>query len=106
MFNAMFYSRGLMRKDYILIVGLILSLSMISLESGVLSVSVVQAEEGNMSQVRLILKKLRGSMASMKDFDELEEQGMDRADVDRMRRAMKQKIKQMTNDTVDLIRAL
>lgn len=95
-----------MRKDYILIVGLILSLSMISLESGVLSVSVVQAEEGNMSQVRLILKKLRGSMASMKDFDELEEQGMDRADVDRMRRAMKQKIKQMTNDTVDLIRAL
>lgn len=95
-----------MRKDYILIVGLILSLSMISLESGVLSVPVVQAEEGNMSQVRLILKKLRGSMASMKDFDELEEQGMDRADVDRMRRAMKQKIKQMTNDTVDLIRAL
>ena len=67
----------------------------------------VQAEEqGNMSQVRLVLKKLRGSLASMKDFDELESAGMDKQDVNRMRSAMQKKIKQMTDDAVGLITAL
>lgn len=63
------------------------------------------AEDG-MGKVQLILKKLRSSMASMKDFDELEQAGMSKKDVDRMRRAMEQKIKQMTDEAVDLIRAL
>ena len=60
----------------------------------------------NMAQVQLILKKLRSSMSNMKDFDELEAAGMDKADVDRLRNAMKGKIKQMTSDAVDLIRVL
>ena len=64
------------------------------------------AADSNMAQVQLILKKLRSSTVNMKDFDELEEAGMDKKDVDRLRNAMKQKIKQMTNDAVDLIRVL
>ncbi len=64
------------------------------------------AADSNMAQVQLILKKLRSSMANMKDFDELEKAGMDKADVDRLRKAMKAKIKQMTSEAVDLIRVL
>jgi len=64
------------------------------------------AAGSNMAQVQLILKKLRSSTVNMKDFDELEDAGMDKKDVDRLRNAMKQKIKQMTNDAVDLIRVL
>jgi len=64
------------------------------------------AAESSMAQVQLILKKLRGSMASMKDFDALEKAGMDKKDVDRLRRAMKAKIQQMTSDAVELISAL
>lgn len=64
------------------------------------------AAEGNMAQVQLILKKLRSSMGNMKDFDELEAAGMDKEDVNRLRNAMKGKIKQMTSDAVDLIRVL
>jgi len=68
--------------------------------------SQASAADANMAQVQLILKKLRSSMANMKDFDELEEAGMDKKDVDRLRNAMKGKIKQMTSDAVDLIRVL
>jgi len=57
-----------------------------------------------MGQIQLILKKLRSSMSSMKDFDELERAGMSKKDVDRMRRAMSQKIKQLTDDAVASIR--
>ena len=64
------------------------------------------AGDVNMVQVQLILKKLRSSMANMKDFDDLGEAGMDKADVDRLRSAMRNKIKQMTSDAVDLIRVL
>jgi len=64
------------------------------------------AADNNMAQVQLILKKLRSSMANMKDFDELEAAGMDKKDVDRLRNVMKKKIKQMTSDAVDLIRVL
>ena len=60
----------------------------------------------NMAQVQLILKKLRSSMSNMKDFDELETAGMEKEDVDRLRKAMKGKIKQMTSDAIDLIRVL
>jgi hypothetical protein len=69
-------------------------------------VAKASAADNNMAQVQLILKKLRSSMANMKDFDELEAAGMDKADVDRLRKAMKAKIKQMTSDAVDLIRVL
>ena len=64
------------------------------------------AGDVNMAQVQLILKKLRSSMANMKDFDELEEAGMDKTDVGRLRSAMKNKITQMTSDAVNLIRVL
>ena len=60
----------------------------------------------NMEQVQLILKKLKSSMQNMKDFDELEKAGMDKRDVDRLRNAMRAKIRQMTSDAVDLIRVL
>jgi len=54
----------------------------------------------SMAEIQLILKKLRASMSSMKDFDALEKAGMPKKDVDRMRRAMSQKIQQLTNDAV------
>jgi hypothetical protein len=69
-------------------------------------VAKASAADNNMAQVQLILKKLRSSMANMKDFDELEAAGMDKKDVDRLRNAMKGKIKQMTSDAVGLIRVL
>ncbi|MDQ6976390.1 MAG: hypothetical protein Q9M22_07490, partial [Mariprofundaceae bacterium] len=65
-----------------------------------------EEEQLGMHQVQLILKKLRASMASMKDFDELETAGMSKKDVDRMRRAMSQKVKKLTSEAIDLIRAL
>jgi len=64
------------------------------------------ADQGGMAKVQLILKKMRSSMSSLKDLDELEKVGMSKRDVDRMRRAMNQKIKQMTDQAVDLIIAL
>lgn len=63
-------------------------------------------EEGNMDRVSLLLNKLRTSMASMKDLDELEKAGMSKEDVDRMRRAMEQKIKQLTDEAIASIHAL
>jgi len=94
-----------MRK-MIFVVGFALMLSLGFSQQHYLSVPAVSAAEGNMAQVRLILKKLRGSMASMKDFDELENAGMDKVDVDRLRGAMTAKIKQMTTDAVELISGL
>ncbi len=73
----------------------------------VLSYTPLQAEEKlGMHQVQLVMKKLRASMSSMKDFDELEAAGMSKKDVDRMRRAMSQKIEKLTSEAIDLIRAL
>ena len=96
-----------MYKGFILAIGLIVSLSVVSFEGNNYLISTAHAaEDGGMAQVRLVLKKLRGSMASMKDFDELEDAGMDKKDVNRMRSAMTRKIKQMTGDAVDLISAL
>jgi len=94
-------------RRLLLVAGLVFSLNMIPVGGGTLMVTQVQAAEvADMAQIRLILKKLRGSMASLKDFDELEAAGMDKADVDRLRKAMKGKIKQMTTDAVELITAL
>ena len=59
-----------------------------------------------MAQVQLILKKMKANIHNMKDFDELEKAGMDKEDVDRLRRATKAKVKQMTNDAVALIRVV
>lgn len=68
--------------------------------------SLAVAEENSMVKIQLILKKLRGSMTSMKDFDELETAGMPKKDVDRMRRAMSHKIKQLTDEAISSIRTL
>jgi len=64
------------------------------------------AAESSMAKIQLILKKLRGSMTSMKDFDELEQAGMPKKDVDRMRRAMSHKIQQLTDEAIASIQAL
>ncbi len=64
------------------------------------------ADEDSMAKIQLILRKLRSSMSSMKDFDELEKVGMPKKDVDRMRRAMSRKIKQLTDEAINSIRAL
>lgn len=64
------------------------------------------ADDAGMEKVTLLLKKLRTSMASMKDLDELQKSGMPAKDVDRMRRAMEQKIQTLTNQTVESIHAL
>jgi len=64
------------------------------------------AAENSMAKIQLILKKLRGSMTSMKDLDELEQSGMPKRDVDRMRRAMDHKIKQLTDEAISSIQSL
>ncbi len=64
------------------------------------------AAENSMAKIQLILKKLRGSMSSMKDFDELEKSGMPKKDVDRMRRAMSHKINQLTDEAISSIQSL
>lgn len=61
---------------------------------------------GGMKRLNLILKKLRDAMSSMKDFDELEKVGLSKKDVDRMRRAMNDKIQQMMEDAIYAIRSL
>jgi len=66
----------------------------------------VQAGEADMAQIQLILKKLRASMSSMKDFDELEKAGMSKNDVNRMRRAMSEKIQQLSDAAVASIRRI
>ncbi len=76
------------------------SVSPVSMTVGYTSVHAASS----MAQIQLILKKLRGSMSSMKDFDELEKAGMSKKDVDRMRRAMTEKIQQLTDDAVASIR--
>jgi len=64
-----------------------------------------EAADG-MKRLNLILKKLRDAMGSMKDFDELEKAGLSKKDVDRMRRAMNDKIQQMMEDAIYAIRSL
>jgi alkylhydroperoxidase family enzyme len=66
----------------------------------------IAQEQSGMDKVSLLLKKLRASMASMKDLDELEKAGMSKEDVDRMRRAMEQKIQQLTDEAIASIHAL
>lgn len=60
----------------------------------------------NIKRLNLIIKKLRDAMSSMKDLDELEKAGLDKRDVDRMRKAMEEKINQMMNDAISTIRSL
>jgi len=59
-----------------------------------------------MKRLNLILKKLRDARGSMKDFDELEKAGLNKKDVDRMRSAMEDKIRQMMEDAIYAIRSL
>lgn len=72
----------------------------------VASAETLISQDKSMANVQMMIKKLRDSMLSMKDLDALEDAGMDKADVDKMRRAMKQKIQQMTSDAVEVIRKL
>jgi len=62
--------------------------------------------ETSMKRVNLIIRKLRDAMSSMNDLDELEKAGMSKRDVDRMRNAMNEKIKQMMDEAVGAIRNL
>ncbi len=70
--------------------------------AGVSNASVAVAADGGagFAKVQLMLKKLRDSMAGLKDLDELERAGMAHADVERMRRVLKRKIQQMIDDTI------
>jgi len=45
-------------------------------------------------------------MAIISDLDDLERAGMDKRDVNRMRRAMNQKIKQLMDEAINSIEAL
>ncbi|HXH65241.1 MAG TPA: hypothetical protein VNH42_07030 [Mariprofundaceae bacterium] len=64
------------------------------------------ATEDKMAQITLIIKKLRESMASLKDLDALEQAGMPKKDVDRMRRALEQKNQEMINEAIAEIQSL
>lgn len=76
--------------------------------SHTLAYAPAQAEDAisGMKRLNLILKKLRDAMGSMKEFDDLEKAGLRKKDVDRMRRAMNDKINQMMEDAIYAIRAL
>jgi len=81
--------------------------SMTSLNAGYQHLEAAeQTTNNNMKRVTIIIKKLRNAMGSMKDFDDLERAGLAKKDVDRMRRAMKDKIQQMMEDAIYAIRAL
>ncbi|MDQ6990945.1 MAG: hypothetical protein Q9M11_04355 [Mariprofundaceae bacterium] len=60
----------------------------------------------SMAEIQLILNKLRMSMSSMKDFDELEKAGMPKKDVDRMRRGLIEKIRKLTKEAISSIRKI
>ncbi|MDX8401928.1 MAG: hypothetical protein R8K47_04790 [Mariprofundaceae bacterium] len=75
---------------------LALGLSVAATPSGVLAAE----QDTGFAKVQLMLKKLRDSMAGLKDLDELEKAGMPKKDVDRMRRVLKRKIQQMIDDTI------
>jgi len=64
------------------------------------------ASADSMTRLRIILQKLQDAMASMKDLDKLEESGMPKKQVDRMRRAMQLKINQMMEEAIKNIHAL
>lgn len=66
----------------------------------------VPAGVDKMAQITLIIKKLRESMANLKDLDALEKAGMPKQDVDRMRRALEQKNQEMINQAIAEIRSL
>ena len=87
-------------------VAIALPASVSSMESGWFATAVAQEGTDDMVKVRIILKKLRDAMASMKDLDELEASGMPKKDVDRMRSAMQIKINQMMGEAMEDIRSL
>lgn len=90
-----------------LALGLFLALAVPVSTNGISYQSAVAAEQATeMERIQLILKKLRSTMASMKDFDELEAAGMPKSQVNRMRKAMEQKVQQLTDDAVESIRGL
>jgi hypothetical protein len=64
------------------------------------------AADDKMAQITLIIKKLRESMASLKDLDALEQAGMPKKDVDRMRKALEQKNQEMINEAIAEIQSL
>lgn len=79
---------------------------------GVASYSVAVAadaaadSEASMKRVNLIIRKLRDAMSSMNDLDELERAGLSKRDVDRMRKAMEEKIRQMMDEALGAIQKL
>jgi hypothetical protein len=64
------------------------------------------ASGDKMAQITLIIRKLRESMASLKDLDALEKAGMPKKDVDRMRQALEQKNQEMINEAIAEIQSL
>ena len=92
--------------------GLALALALGMLGGAEAIVAPLQAQESALSsdaqmrRVQLLLKKLRESMQSLNDLDDLEKAGMPKKDVDRMRRALKAKIQEMINETIASIREL
>jgi len=66
----------------------------------------VSAAAAEMKDVRLLIQKLRDSMAALSELDELERAGMSHADVERMRKALKRKIQQMIDETIQTIQEL
>jgi len=87
-------------KGMLLGLGLMAAVAGPALSPVSMNVQYSQAVAADMAKIQLVLKKLRASMSSMKDFDELEQAGMPKSDVDRMRRAMTQKIQQLTDEAI------
>ena len=65
-----------------------------------------QAQSSEIHNLKLVLSKLRESMAAAKDLGQLEEAGLPKKDVDRLRRAMESKIKQLVDNAITTIKRL
>lgn len=65
-----------------------------------------RASQQTMEKISVINKKLIQMAESNKDLDALEQEGLSKADVNRMRRAMRHKVRQLTDENIQLIKAL
>lgn len=75
-------------------------------ESRLTRYSAAMDSQSQVGELKMALAKLRVSMSSMKDLDELEQIGMPLSEVNIMRHALREKIKEMTSAVLISIQQL
>ena len=96
------------RMMFVLLTFSLISLSSCASVGGKSTVSVDESmtADEKLHKINLITQKLHGMHESSNDLDVLESEGLEKSDVNSIRRAIVNKIKQLTNQTVHLIDAL